>query len=94
MFTLEITDLSISLVTNLTGNIRAFVKIIFNDMIYVNARILEGENGLFLVYPSYKNAEGWRKSFLIINREVDEEIKQEILNAYDLQTKNATAKIA
>lgn len=63
--------------------LRGFVKIVFNTMVSVEARIMESNSGLWVAWPGRKAKDGtWIKQFDIMSRPLKQAVEKTILEKY------------
>jgi DNA-binding cell septation regulator SpoVG len=63
--------------------LRGFVKIVFNAMVSVEARIMESNSGLWVAWPGRKAKDGtWIKQFDIMSRPLKQAVEKTILEKY------------
>jgi DNA-binding cell septation regulator SpoVG len=63
--------------------VRCFVKILFNAMISVEARIMDSGHGSWIAWPGRKTKEGaWIKQFDIVSQPLKQAIEKNILDKY------------
>lgn len=66
------------------GKVKAYVTFVINDNFAVHdARIIEGNNGLFVAMPSRKTANGFKDVCHPIIKELRQEIDRIILEEYN-----------
>ncbi len=64
--------------------IKAYVTFVLNDSFVIHdARIIEGNNGLFVAMPSRKSNDGFRDICHPITKQLRETINQIILSEYE-----------
>lgn len=66
------------------GKVKAYVTFVINDSFVVHdARIIEGNNGLFVAMPSRKIANGFKDICHPITQELRQEINRIIIDEYN-----------
>lgn len=85
----EITDVRIYRVEG-SGKQKAFAAITLDDEFAVHGiRVMEGDNGLWVGFPSRRDASGeFRDIFHPITKESREKIVAAVLDAYDKETES------
>lgn len=82
---MQVTDVKVYPINNSQTKVRAFAQLVLNNCFRVTGlRIVEGENGLFIGYPSEKGKDG--KYYDIIkplNRNGVDLIQDIVLREYD-----------
>ncbi|MDD5101479.1 MAG: hypothetical protein PHH62_00645 [Endomicrobiaceae bacterium] len=66
---------------------KAFVSVIFNNLLEVQCTILNGKYGLWVQWPSEKQNNKWKKLFIIKDSNLEYNLEKEILKLYH-QKKN------
>lgn len=81
---MKITDIRVKVV-NGDEKYKARVSVTIEDSIVIhNIKVIDGQKGLFISMPNYKNQEGKHKDIVHpIKKEVREELNNEILKAYE-----------
>ncbi|MDD5132243.1 MAG: septation protein SpoVG family protein [bacterium] len=65
--------------------VRGFVKILFNAVISVEARIMDSGQGSWIAWPGRKTKEGtWVKQFDIVNQQLKQTIEKAIIDKYSV----------
>ena len=82
-----VTDVRISPIKQIEGmtHTKALAEIVFNDQFIVRGlRIMEGENGLYIVYPAYPFVKGddYKSICNPITRQLREHIENTVLEKY------------
>ena len=82
---LNITDIRVRIVNNNNDKLKAVASITIDDELVVHdIKIINGDKGYFLSMPSRKTAEGEFKDIVHpIKTEVREQLKEQILKAYE-----------
>ena len=84
---MKVTDVQIKQKGKLEGKTKAFVSATFEGVLTVHdIKVVEGQNGLFVSYPSRKaNINGEEKylSTVFIAKEAKESVDKAILDAYE-----------
>jgi DNA-binding cell septation regulator SpoVG len=63
--------------------VRGFVKIVFNGMVSVEARIMDSTSGLWVAWPGRKTKDGtWIKQFDLVNRPLKQNVEKSILDKF------------
>jgi len=82
---LKITDISIHIVNQSSGRLKAIARIVLNDCLQLNnLRIFNGMNGLFVAYP-IQEREDFQQLFYPVNKEFREYVEMEVICAYGKQ---------
>lgn len=63
--------------------LRAFASVIFNDTLEVECRVMEGENGLWIAWPSSKDNEKWKKLFTFLDKKLKRSVETELIKHYN-----------
>lgn len=71
---------------------RAFVSVIFNDLIEVRCSVLKSKHGLWVQWPSKKQNDKWNKLFVIKDKALKDKIENDILNLYNSKNSNRPNK--
>lgn len=74
-------------IINSSSKAKAFVSVIFNNLLEVQCTILNGKYGLWVQWPSEKQNNKWNKLFIIKDSNLEYNIEKEILQLYH-QKKN------
>lgn len=65
------------------SSLKAFVEVIFNNAVMVEARVMDSKNGLWIAWPSRKDKDGkWIKQFDILNYNLKHNIEKFIIEKY------------
>jgi len=86
---LKITNVSVYLVSNTEGRLRALARVVLNDCLQLtNLRVYEGSNGLFVSYPIEFTLKGdeFRQIYYPLKKEFREYVELEILTEYEKVT--------
>jgi|GEM_PF-1090601 len=80
----ELTSSKINIVGDENSKTLAFATIEVNGYLLIkNVRIMDGENGAFVSYPSYKSEDGtYKDNFHFMDKEARKEIEIQLLKAY------------
>jgi stage V sporulation protein G len=83
--TLNVTEIKVYPFKNGDGKFKAFAHVVLNDMLRLSGlRIVNGENGLFVSYPSEKGKDGQYYSIVHpVNRETRNTIQDAVLATYE-----------
>ena len=82
---LKITDISIHIVNQSSGRLKAIAKVVLNDCLQLtNMRVYDGSNGLFVSYP-IQEGENFQQLFYPVNKEFREYVEMEVICAYGKQ---------
>ncbi|MBR2479698.1 MAG: septation regulator SpoVG [Clostridia bacterium] len=86
---MNITDVRVKVIRKGEGKLRAVASIVFDNAFVVHdIKVIEGSNGNFIVMPSRKSPDGeYRDIAHPLRNETREEIKELILNAYEVALK-------
>ena len=69
------------------GNIRALATVILADQLIIRSlRVMDGENGMFVGYPTDPSSEGFRSICFPITRALREHIEKVVLDKYLAET--------
>ena len=71
--------------------LKGFASLNVDDKLIIkNLRIVEGDNGLFVAYPSTKNEKEnkWYEDVYPLNKDVRENIQKIVLDEYEKQRKS------
>ncbi|OGJ89085.1 MAG: hypothetical protein A2268_08795 [Candidatus Raymondbacteria bacterium RifOxyA12_full_50_37] len=82
---IELTAIKVYPFKQAKGKIKGFVQVVLNNALKLNGlKIVEGENGLFLSYPSEKGKDGnYYSIYNPITRESRTEIQDAVLANYE-----------
>ena len=82
---MQVTETRIHIIKNSTNSIKAIANVTFDNQLVVhNVKIIEGNNGTFVSFPSEKDADGKFKDIVHpINSEARNEFSKAILAAYN-----------
>ena len=70
-------------------SVRAYYSVIFDGVIEVYCRIMEGKDDLWIAWPSSKNQNGrWNKDFEFKNAGLKRTIESALINDYNINKKN------
>ncbi len=69
---------------------KAFVSVIFNDLIEVQCSIIKGNYGLHVQWPSQKKDGKWEKLFVIKDKNLKYAVDNEILRIYRMKAGKET----
>jgi DNA-binding cell septation regulator SpoVG len=62
--------------------IKAFSSVIFEEKLEVECRVMKGKYGLWVAWPSKKDGNIWKKDFIIINKDLKNNIESELIRHY------------
>lgn len=70
------------------GSAVAFGRVVLDNLIEVDVRIMNGKNGLFISYPGRKGAgDRWFSQFKFIDRQVGDDVQNQIIAYYEKNVK-------
>lgn len=84
--TFAITNIQVYPVREPKGKLRAYARVLLNDQLQLTAmRLYDGENSLFLSYPSDPTHKGedYRQLFYPVTRELRDLIEQRVIEEYN-----------
>ncbi|MDR2708575.1 MAG: septation protein SpoVG family protein [Elusimicrobiota bacterium] len=66
-------------------NTIAFCKVIFDDVLEVECRVLHGKKGLWVAWPALKQSNKWRNNFVFTDKALKKNVEASILKALDVK---------
>jgi stage V sporulation protein G len=85
---IELTNVKFFFPKNQTSKLKAIATLTFNEVLVIkNFKVIEGNKGLFLAYPSEKSlgTDQFFETVSIINSDFKEEIHSYVLEQYELE---------
>lgn len=81
-----------SLYKKSTSTLKVFVSVIFEDMLEIECKIMEGRRGPWIAWPSRKDETTgkWIKQVVFKSIEYQRQIEQELLNRYKVGVEEST----
>jgi stage V sporulation protein G len=73
----------ISLLRQKDQRLKAFVQVLFNEAIRVEARVMESKTGLWVAWPGHKGSSGqWRDQFKVLDYSASQKLDNAIIEKY------------
>ena len=63
--------------------IKAFSSVIFEEKLEAECRVIEGKYGLWIAWPSEKKGGVWIKNFIIIDKDLKNNIEDDLIKRYN-----------
>lgn len=65
-----------------TGSIKAFASVIFEELLEVECRIMEGKRGLWTAWPANKTSGGWKAEFVFEDKDLKKKVEESLAEKY------------
>ncbi|MDR2426163.1 MAG: SpoVG family protein [Endomicrobium sp.] len=69
--------------TKKKGGIKAFASVIFENLLEVECRVMEGKNGLWIAWPANKTSTGWKADFIFVDKDLKNRVEKSLIQRYD-----------
>lgn len=91
---MQITDIRVKKIKT-EGKLKAYVNVTFDGCFVIhNVKVIDGKNGIFIAMPSRKTKSGEYKDIVHpVTQEFRNQIKDEIIDAYDKAADSDTVDI-
>jgi DNA-binding cell septation regulator SpoVG len=65
------------------GNIKAFASVIFEDVLEVECRIMQGSRGLWIAWPANKRSGKWAPDFEFADKDLKKRVESALIEKYN-----------
>lgn len=64
------------------GSIKAFASVIFEELLEVECRIMEGKRGLWTAWPANNTSGGWKAEFVFEDKKLKKKVEESLTEKY------------